>query len=106
MSSAKQQIGERILFYRKLKGLTQDQLGEQIGIDSKSISRIERGSISPSLDTLYKAASVLGIQVSQLFSEQDSVEINSLRLEAIELVMKADSEQLQAIIKSINKSNH
>lgn len=42
-------IGAKIKELRLLKGLTQEQLSEKIGIDNKKLSRIETGKTLPSL---------------------------------------------------------
>ena len=36
-------IGVKISYYRKLSGLTQERLAEQIGISTNTLGRLERG---------------------------------------------------------------
>ena len=57
------EIGLKIAYYRKLNGLTQEQLAEKIGINSKYLSNIETPSfIQPiSLKVLFSIADCLGI---------------------------------------------
>lgn len=61
-------IGLNIAYYRKLKGLTQLQLAEQINISRTHMSNIEAPNMptSISLDTLLDIADVLEIPVSNL----------------------------------------
>lgn len=61
-------IGLNIAYYRKLKGLTQLQLAEQINISRTHMSNIEAPNMptSISLDTLLDIADVLEISVSNL----------------------------------------
>lgn len=54
------QGGSAIKRIRKQRGLTQEQLAEQIPIASNSISRMERGLLVPSLPTLIDICNVLG----------------------------------------------
>lgn len=56
-------IGQIIKARRKELGLTQNTLAllSQVGINT--IVSIERGSKSPSIDTLMKVADVLGLEV-------------------------------------------
>ncbi len=56
-------IGQIIKMRRKELGLTQDTLAllSQVGINT--IVSIERGSKSPSLETLTKVADVLGLEI-------------------------------------------
>ena len=55
------QGGQVIQRIRKERGMTQEQLGEQVNIDPNSIARIERGYLIPALPTLVKICNVLEI---------------------------------------------
>lgn len=46
--------------------LTQDDLALRAGIDRKSVSRLETGTYSPSLDRFMLVASALGVHASDL----------------------------------------
>ena len=48
------QIGKFISGLRKEQGLTQEQLGEKIGVTNKTISRWETGTYLPPADALQK----------------------------------------------------
>ena len=49
------QIGLKIAYYRKLRGLTQEELAEQVGLPPAYIGHLEAPNISKalSLDTLF-----------------------------------------------------
>ena len=53
------QGGQVIQHIRRERGLTQEQLGEMIGVASNSISRIERGLLIPALPTLIDICNAL-----------------------------------------------
>ena len=53
------QIGLKIAYYRKLRGLTQEQLAEKVGISSSFMGHIERGTRIASIDTLVSICNVL-----------------------------------------------
>lgn len=57
------QIGLKIAYYRKLRGLTQEQLAEKVERTPAFIGHIEAPNISKavSLDTLFDIASVLDV---------------------------------------------
>lgn len=57
---------------RKMRGLSQAELAERAGLSQPSIGAIEAGRKSPTLRTLEKIASALGISVSDLLEEQAS----------------------------------
>jgi len=48
----KKQLGKKIQLIRKSRNLTQDELAEKIGIDTKSVSKIENGISYPEAETL------------------------------------------------------
>lgn len=55
------QGGQVIQRIRRERGMTQEQLGETVGVDPNSISRIERGRLIPALPTLIDICNALGI---------------------------------------------
>ena len=55
--------------WRQRKGLTQTQLSDKSGIDSNMISRYERGTATPTLETVKRLAFGLGITVDELLNE-------------------------------------
>ena len=69
VSYTKRVFGKNLKYYRYMRNLTQEQLAEKIGIDSTSVSDIERGSKGPMFETLTKIANVLNVKLSQLFDE-------------------------------------
>ena len=52
-----------LLDARKNAGLTQQDLADRIGADKGYISRIERGLTVPTVATLYKIASAMGLTI-------------------------------------------
>lgn len=60
-------LGKRIKKYRKLAGLTQEELAEKLKLSTKYIQFIETANRKPSLKTVYKIARVLGVKVQDLF---------------------------------------
>lgn len=57
------QLGLRIAYYRKLRGLTQEQLAEKVDRTPAFIGHVEAPNIKKavSLDTLFQIASVLDV---------------------------------------------
>ena len=57
------QLGLKISYYRKLRGLTQEQLAEQVGRTPAFIGHVEAPNIQKaiSLDTLFEVAEALDI---------------------------------------------
>lgn len=69
-------IGVKIVYYRKIRNLTQEELAEKVGITPQYLSRIENGGYSKnvSLSTLMKIAGVLDVTMSQLMEGVESEE--------------------------------
>jgi len=59
-------LGEAIARRRKSFGWTQAELAEKIGVDTETVSRIERGSNLPSLARLSKISVELDVSLGQL----------------------------------------
>ena len=60
-------IGARIRSARRAAGLTQESIGERLGVQPTAISRIETGSTGPSLRLLVDMAAAFGIPVGRFF---------------------------------------
>lgn len=58
--------------YRKLQGMTQRELADRAGTTQYTVSEIELGHRDPHPSTLRKLASVLGVEVADLFKEVDN----------------------------------
>jgi transcriptional regulator with XRE-family HTH domain len=61
-------LGRRLAEIRRQRGLSQGDLAEALGTATESISRIERAAAVPSLGLLARIASVLGVEVEDMFS--------------------------------------
>lgn len=62
-------LGARLAARRKVCGQTQSGLAEQVGVDTETISRFERGVALPSLLTLEKISRSLHVGVGDLLAE-------------------------------------
>ena len=69
------QIGLKIAYFRKLRGYTQEELAEQVGLTSAFIGHVEAPNIAKaiSLDTLFDIAEVLDIPPYRLLSFDDEI---------------------------------
>jgi transcriptional regulator with XRE-family HTH domain len=63
------QIGERLREARQSQGLTARDVAKRIGVSPSLISQIERDKVNPSVSTLWGLVTVLGLTMSELFSE-------------------------------------
>lgn len=82
----KKKLGERIKYLRHEKKFTQEEFAEKINIEPQSLSNIERGKFSPSIETLQKIAFVLDVYPFELYL-----------FEPIEPILKIKNELIRAI---------
>ena len=60
-------IGNKIKILRQKIGVTQEQLGEKIGVSGQSISKWETGVTMPDITLLPILSSELGVTIDELF---------------------------------------
>lgn len=62
----RQAIGDNVRAERARQKVTQERLAERVGLDRKTISRIENGAHSTLLDHLLLIADALGVPLADL----------------------------------------
>ena len=96
-SYIQQQLGNKIRKYRKLKGLSQEQLAEEIGIATNTLSSIERGNAFMTAKTLEKIIKIFGVTPQEMFTFPNSISEEdryTYILKKLDL-LKADAEKMQ-----------
>jgi transcriptional regulator with XRE-family HTH domain len=68
-----QLLGQNVRRYRKLKGLTQEQLAHRAEMERSYVSDLERGERNPSVRALGRLAEALEIE-PKLLLEGDQIE--------------------------------
>jgi len=59
-------FGKAVRNYRHLRNLTQEELAEKTELDRKTISRLENGLYSPSLDNIWAIAFAFNVNPEEL----------------------------------------
>jgi transcriptional regulator with XRE-family HTH domain len=67
MEKARKELGKKIREIRKIKGLTQEELGEKANLNYKFVGELERGKVNVSLDSLVRISKALEIYIGDLF---------------------------------------
>ncbi len=93
-------IGEQIAFYRKKKHLTQEQLGEALGVTNRTVSKWEAGVSSPGIDLIPSLASALGVSLDSLFGIEGKEETGELSALIREAVFSAVREILPPAVEN------
>lgn len=66
-------IGEQIKKFRTEKSITQEQLGELVGVSTQAVSKWERGG-APDIELLPALSQALGVSIDALFGNDDRSE--------------------------------
>lgn len=61
-------IGKFIAALRKEKGMTQEQLGEKLGVTNKTVSRWENGNYMPDIEMLSLLSKEFGVSINEIIS--------------------------------------
>ena len=85
-------IGKFIAALRKEKCLTQEQLGEKLGVTNKTVSRWENGNYMPDVEMLALLSKEFGVSINELISGE--------RLLAEDFKKAADSNLVTALDNS------
>lgn len=85
-----QRIGQFLAQLRKERGLTQEQLAQELGTSNKTISRWETGAYLPPVEMLQLLSEMYGLTINELIAAQ--------RLTPEELPAKAE-ENLTELIR-------
>lgn len=90
MDNIKQKLGLKIKKLRQSRNLKQSELAEKVGVEDKTISRIEVGGNYPSMDLLIRIANTLEYDLTEFFKFQDATEntFSELSVEEINTVKK------------------
>lgn len=68
IEKAKADFAKVLKSRRESFGVSQDRLAKLVGVDRKTINRIENGHFSPNLDTMIRIATVLKLKPAQIIS--------------------------------------
>jgi transcriptional regulator with XRE-family HTH domain len=91
----------RLAETRKTRGLTQEALGESVGLTKLQIYRYEKGTSQPTLDVLKKIAVTLHVSLDNLVfddTERDPSEELKLRFELIQGMSEEDQKTIKSLL--------
>lgn len=66
-------IGKRIAFFRKEKGLTQEELAQHMGISPQAVSKWENDQTCPDISALPKLSRLFGVTVDELLEGKEAL---------------------------------
>lgn len=65
------EFGPVLRMFRHATALTQEELGERLGVASPYISMLESGKKYPNLEMLFKVADALGVSASSIIAAME-----------------------------------
>lgn len=94
-------LGEKINYYRKKKGLMQAELGAQLFVTRQTVSLWEKGQTLPSLDNIVRLAEIFGITIDELLckelpTERDGEAESEEQITSDTELVKAAEEQAES----------
>lgn len=103
MTDTKQAVGAQIQSIRKHRNVSQEELAARVGIDAKSLSRIERGMHYPSLDTLEKIQVELDVEMKDFFDFTGIESVQEMRNFLIKVANNSDETTLKEVTVAVRK---
>ncbi|MBR4305791.1 MAG: helix-turn-helix transcriptional regulator [Ruminiclostridium sp.] len=92
-------ISKRLKEVRKTKNISVYKLSQLSGVSETHIRDLERGDKNPSLDTLFRMVTPLGISLSELLNETDDVSyLNKKEKILIECFRNLSEDKADALI--------
>ena len=101
MENVQVALGKKIKETRKLKEYTQEELAEMVELSPNFIGYLERGKQAPSLKTLDKIATCLGVTIGWFFYSIENYRYKPSKLTGKEKVIN----KLLKILKSLDLSD-
>jgi transcriptional regulator with XRE-family HTH domain len=97
-------FGQRIIEVRKQRGITQQQLGQAVGVDKRVISKYEKDQTIPSVTTAFAIAQSLDVSLDYLTGSDKALFIDDN--EVIHLLKNYNSleGEVKATVKNMLKA--
>ena len=93
-------VGERIRYFRTLKGYTTNKLANLSGISQSYLRDVELGNKNPTIETLSYVCDALNISLQDFFNENTQNAIQNDLL--IEKIYQLSEEQRNALLVFLN----
>ena len=103
MENLNKSIGTRISQLRKIRGLTQEKLAEEIDITTKHMSSVERGASSLSLEKLIITVKCLDCTLDYLILGDNKKDgTGSLPASILSILSSDDEKEKELLLEYIN----
>ena len=97
-------IGSFLQVLRREKGLTQEQLAEEMGVARRTVSRWETGSNMPDLDILIELSDLYGVDLREILNgERKSEQMNEEMKETVLQVADYSNEEKARMVRRMHR---
>ena len=97
----RQSFGDKVRFYRTLRGWGQEELAQRIGKSVPTLSRIENGVQEVSLAELLALVSALQVRITDLIDDEDTLTLPSGENEILVALMRSSSRLPMSLLKRV-----
>ena len=94
-------IGKRIKRYRTDKGLSQEELGQTVSVNTQHISNIEAGRKYPSLELLILIANALDVSADDLLTDNLKHSSSPVSTEIHDLLLDCNQDEKAILTKTV-----
>lgn len=94
-------VGQRIQHYRKLQGLSQEELGQKLLVSRQTISQWENDQTVPTVDNLVRLKDIFGVSIDEILTEQQSDEITTIQQPIEQYRYSYHAEELECVHRSM-----
>jgi transcriptional regulator with XRE-family HTH domain len=94
-------FGEHVVTLRKRKGISQGDLGKQVGTSGDIIGKYERDEVKPSIEVASKIADALEVSLDFLVGKT-SVEIDAKTLKRLQDIQKLNDQDKTHIFELLD----
>ena len=91
-------VGEKIQYYRKKIGLSQEGLGQKMLVSRQTVSLWEMDKTLPTVDNLIRLKEIFSVSIDDILSEAEPIEENKNQPKEA-YIFKYEKSDLQAILK-------
>lgn len=98
--SLAQLVGRNIKTGRKIKGMTQNQVAQELSVETETVSRYERGLLAPSFPQLEKLCSVLDMPAWMIFSDGDATP-DAQAMAIVEVLKGLSAREMEFVVSYV-----
>ena len=93
-------VGEKIQFFRKTRGLSQEELGQKMLVSRQTVSLWEMDKTMPTVDNLLRLKDLFSISIDDMLSETEPIEEAAIEPREA-YVFQYNKEELHEVFKKV-----